>query len=64
MTNRGWYDDTEYRDAVQQAERATRFGWAAIAGTAGALGCAVIVVVGLCVVAVVACLYVVVAMDH
>src|SRR4051794_30966433 len=52
MTDRGWYDDSEYHDAVQRAERATRFGWATMAGTAGALGCALIVAVALCVVAV------------
>ncbi|MEU0298002.1 hypothetical protein ABZ252_00760 [Streptomyces sp. NPDC006175] len=64
MTDRGWYDDSEYHNAVQRAERAERFGWATIAGTAGALGCALIVSVALCVVAVVACLYIVVAMDY
>jgi hypothetical protein len=64
MADRGWYDDSEYHDSVQRAKRATRFGWATIAGTAGALGCALIVLVALCVVAVVACLYIVVAMDY
>ncbi|MFD7221941.1 hypothetical protein ACFV9P_13060 [Streptomyces sp. NPDC059892] len=64
MADRGWYDDSEYHDAVQRAERATRFGWATITGTAGALGCALIFLVALCVVAVVACLYVVVALDY
>ncbi|GAA2281722.1 hypothetical protein GCM10010145_62240 [Streptomyces ruber] len=60
----GWYDDRKYLDAVQQAERATRFGWAAIAGTAGALGCALVAMVVICVVTVCACLYVVMAMDY
>ncbi|MER5526928.1 hypothetical protein ABT075_20395 [Streptomyces sp. NPDC002677] len=40
MTDRDWYDDSDYRDAVRRSGRAARFGWAAIAGTAGALGCA------------------------
>ncbi len=62
MSDRDWYDDGEYHDALERAERATRFGWAAIAGTAGALVCALIVLVALCVVAVVAGLYVVMAM--
>ncbi|WP_371604860.1 hypothetical protein OG345_28600 [Streptomyces sp. NBC_01220] len=63
MTDRDWYDDSEYHEAVQRAEGAKKFGWAATAGTAGALGCALIVLVAFAVVAVVAGLYVVVAMD-
>lgn len=64
MADRGWDDDSDYRDAVQRAERATRFGWAAIAGTTGVLGCALIALAVVCAGAVLACLYVVVAMDH
>ncbi|MEV0694646.1 hypothetical protein [Streptomyces sp. NPDC050388] len=64
MGDRGWYDDSDYHEAVQRAERATRFGWSAIAWTAGALGCVLITIAVLCVVAVVACLFVVVASDY
>ncbi|MER5370225.1 hypothetical protein [Streptomyces sp. NPDC002722] len=64
MADRDWYDDSDYQDAVQRAERATRFGWAAIAGTTGVLGCVLIAVAMICAVAVLSCLYVVVAMDH
>lgn len=41
-------DDRDYRDAVRKAERATRWGWAAIAGVTGLLAAAVtaLVVVG------------------
>jgi hypothetical protein len=35
MSDRGWDDDSEYQEAVRRAERATRFGWAAIGGTLG-----------------------------
>ncbi|GAB2928779.1 hypothetical protein [Streptomyces mayteni] len=42
MSDSDWYDDRQYEDAVRRADRTTRFGWAAIAGTAGALGCALI----------------------
>ncbi|MGF0175796.1 hypothetical protein ACQF36_36550 [Streptomyces sp. Marseille-Q5077] len=63
MTDRSWDDESGLRDAVQRAERATRFGWAAIAGTAGLLGCALIAMAVVCVVALAACLYVVVAMN-
>ncbi|MCT2546701.1 MULTISPECIES: hypothetical protein [Streptomyces] len=64
MADRDWYDDSDHHDAVQRAERATRFGWAAIAGTTGVLGCVLIAVAMICVVAVLSCLYIVVAMDH
>ncbi|MFE5485193.1 hypothetical protein [Streptomyces sp. NPDC056527] len=64
MTERDWNDDSDYDDAVQKAERATRFGWAAIAVTTGVLGCLLIVLAVVCVVAVMACVYVVVAMDY
>ncbi|MEV5881478.1 hypothetical protein AB0L74_01885 [Streptomyces sp. NPDC052020] len=64
MADRGWYDDSDYHDAVQQAERATRFGWAAIAGTTGVLGCLLITLAVICAVAVLACLYVVVSMNY
>ncbi|QGV82354.1 hypothetical protein [Streptomyces ficellus] len=63
MTDHRWDDDGEFRDAVQVAERATRFGWAAIAGAAGVLGCLLIAMAVTCVVAFIACLYVVMAMD-
>ncbi|WP_371661660.1 hypothetical protein [Streptomyces sp. NBC_00280] len=64
MTDHDWDDDSGYRDAVRRAERATRFGWAAIAGTTGVLGCALIVMAVVCAVAVVAGLYVVVSMNR
>ncbi|MEU3949388.1 hypothetical protein [Streptomyces sp. NPDC029526] len=64
MADRGWYDDSDYHEAVQRAERATRSGWSAIAWTTGALGCVLITIAVLCVVAVVACLFVVVASDY
>ncbi|MFI6859511.1 hypothetical protein ACIBKZ_06320 [Streptomyces sp. NPDC050421] len=64
MTDRGWYDDSDYNDALQQAEHAERFGWAAIAGTVGALGCALVALAVVCVGAVAACLYVVMAADY
>ncbi|MEE4490327.1 hypothetical protein [Streptomyces sp. BE230] len=65
MTDHGWYDDSsEYDEAVRRAERATRSGWAAIAGTAGALGCALIALAVVCVGAFAACLYVVMAADY
>ncbi|WP_327727380.1 hypothetical protein OG250_09165 [Streptomyces sp. NBC_00487] len=62
MSDRGWDDDSEYQEAVRRAERATRFGWSAIGGTLGALGCALIAAVVVCAAVVVACVYVVVAM--
>ncbi|RST16385.1 hypothetical protein E2C00_01045 [Streptomyces sp. WAC05374] len=64
MTDRGWYGDSEYCDALQRSQRATRLGWTAIAGATGAVGCALTVVVGLCVAAFVAGMYVVIATDH
>ena len=64
MADRGWYDDSDYHEAVQRAERATRFGWSAIAWTTGVLGCVLITVAVLCVVAVVACLFVVVSSHY
>ncbi|MFF1963747.1 hypothetical protein ACFVW5_09045 [Streptomyces sp. NPDC058232] len=63
MTDRDWNDDSDYDDAVQRAEQATRFGWAAIAGTIGVFGCALIATAVVCVVAVIGCLYVVMALD-
>ncbi|MEU8648529.1 hypothetical protein [Streptomyces sp. NPDC048737] len=67
MADRGWHEDSDYHEAVQRAERATRFGWSAIAwstGALGALGCVLITVAVLCVVAVIACLFVVVASHY
>ncbi|WP_432104557.1 hypothetical protein [Streptomyces sp. bgisy091] len=57
MNDRGWGDDSEYHDAVRRAARATRNGWAVIAGTVGVLGCALTVLAALCAVAVVSALY-------
>ncbi|MFJ7493143.1 hypothetical protein ACIQZB_18215 [Streptomyces sp. NPDC097727] len=37
MTDDDWYDDSDYREAAQRAERATRWGWTAIAGVMGLL---------------------------
>ncbi|MDQ0961140.1 hypothetical protein QFZ66_005018 [Streptomyces sp. B4I13] len=64
MADRGWHEDSDYHEAVQRAERATRFGWSAIAWTSGALGCVLITVAVLCAVAVIACLFVVVASHY
>lgn len=69
MTDHGWYhasddNDSDASEAAQQAERATRFGWAVIAGTTGALGCALLALAVVCVGAFVACVYVVVAADY
>lgn len=64
MAGRDWYDDNDYHDAVQRAERATRFGWAAIAGTTGVLGCALTALAVTCAVVVLACIYAVVAMNY
>nr|WSW69443.1 hypothetical protein OG461_26415 [Streptomyces sp. NBC_00995] len=64
MTDRAGYDENECREATRRAEHATKSAWAAIAGTAGALGCALIVLGLLVVGAVLAALYVVVSMDH
>jgi len=63
MTDRGWYDD-EYEDALQQANDATRVSWAVIAGTVGALSCALIALVALGLVVVAALLYAVVASHY
>ncbi|WP_406452443.1 hypothetical protein OG782_18835 [Streptomyces sp. NBC_00876] len=62
MTDRDWYDDSDYRNAVEQAERMTRVGWTAIGAVSGlpAIALAGVVVVGLAVVAAMA--YVVVSM--
>ncbi|MEU6882445.1 hypothetical protein [Streptomyces sp. NPDC046712] len=64
MAERGWNDSSDYDDAVQRAEQATRLAWTAIAGTTGALACVLVVMALVCVVAVMACVYVVVAMDY
>ncbi|GEJ99625.1 hypothetical protein NHG22_21755 [Streptomyces sp. ATE26] len=45
MTDRDWDDDGGCENAVEQAERTTRIGWAAIAGVTGLLGVGVIAVV-------------------
>ncbi|MEU4011848.1 hypothetical protein [Streptomyces pseudogriseolus] len=59
MTDRDWYDDSDYEGAVERAERMTRVGWGAIAGVTGLLGIAVIAVAVACVAAAVAMAYVV-----
>lgn len=64
MADRGWYDDSDYHEAVLRAERARRFGWAAIAWTTGVLGCVLITIVVLCVVVVAACLFLVVSSHY
>ncbi|MET9930619.1 MULTISPECIES: hypothetical protein [unclassified Streptomyces] len=45
----GVWDDDEGREVLRRAERATRWGWTAIAGVTGLLGCALVtfLVVGL-----------------
>ncbi|MEW2129719.1 hypothetical protein [Streptomyces sp. NPDC005435] len=57
MDDRDWNDDGDYDRAVRRARRVTRFGWGAIGVTVGALGCALIGVVGMAV----WCVYVLVA---
>ncbi|MEV6326322.1 hypothetical protein [Streptomyces sp. NPDC051909] len=57
MNERDWGDDSAYDDAVRRAERATRFGWTAIATTTGTLGCALIAVIAFCAGAVLAFVY-------
>ncbi|MFF4397827.1 hypothetical protein [Streptomyces sp. NPDC001480] len=61
---RDWCDDGDQLEVVRRAERATRFGWAAITGVAGLLGCALIAVPVVLLGAVVACAYVVMAAQH
>ncbi|MBL3666377.1 hypothetical protein JL475_10315 [Streptomyces sp. M2CJ-2] len=62
MTNRDWYDDSDYESAVERAERMTRIGWRVIAGMAGLLGIVVIAAVVVCLVVVIGMAYVVDAM--
>ncbi|MFD6322147.1 hypothetical protein ACFWOL_04550 [Streptomyces sp. NPDC058442] len=62
MTHRDWYDDSDYEDAVEQAERMARIGWRVIAGVAGLLGIAVIAAVVVCLVVVIGMAYAVVAL--
>ncbi|MFE1844417.1 hypothetical protein [Streptomyces sp. NPDC059515] len=61
MTDRDWYDDSDYEGAVEQAERMARIGWRVIAGVAGLLGIAVIAAVVVCLVVVLGMAYAVVA---
>ncbi|MFJ8534050.1 hypothetical protein [Streptomyces sp. NPDC093591] len=61
MADRDGYADGDVHEAVERAARLTRFGWAAIVGAVGLLGCAALALAAVCVVTVVACLYVVVA---
>lgn len=62
MTDRDWYDDSDYEGAVERAERMTRIGWRVIAGVAGLLGIAVIAAVVVCLVVVIGVAYGVVAL--
>ncbi|MFE3517723.1 hypothetical protein [Streptomyces sp. NPDC059166] len=62
MNDSDWEDDSGYHDALRRAGRATRLGWGVVAGTVGALGCALTVLAALCVVAVVSGVYVVMVM--
>ncbi|WP_333735074.1 hypothetical protein [Streptomyces sp. IBSBF 3010] len=65
MTEGAWDDDSGYDDdAVRRARRATWVGWTAISGTVAALGCAAVVVAGVCLAVVVGCMYVVVSMNR
>ncbi|WP_371575895.1 hypothetical protein [Streptomyces sp. NBC_01314] len=64
MSGRGWDDDSEYHDAARRADRAARFGWAAVGGTVGALGCVLIAAAVVCAVAVAAFVYLVVARGY
>jgi hypothetical protein len=60
MTNRDWYDDSDYESAVERAERMTRVGWKAIAGVTGLMSIATIAVAVFCLAAVVGMAYLVV----
>ncbi len=60
MTNRDWYDDSDYESAVERAERMTRVGWKAIAGVTGLMSIATIAVAVFCLAAVVGVAYLVV----
>ncbi|PZT71940.1 MULTISPECIES: hypothetical protein [unclassified Streptomyces] len=46
MAEGDWDDDSAYKDAVQRAERTTRFGWLTIGATVGTLGCALLAAIG------------------
>ncbi|MFI1003112.1 hypothetical protein ACIP10_27505 [Streptomyces galbus] len=63
MSDNDWYDDGERRDPIRQAERATRWGWAAIAGVTGFLAVAVLALAVVVMVVVVALGYSAVSMD-
>ncbi|GGU46838.1 hypothetical protein [Streptomyces daghestanicus] len=64
MTDAGWDDCTEYHEAVRRAERVTRFGRAAITGTVGALGCALLALLAVAVPCAVAFIWVVTALNR
>ncbi|MFJ7341426.1 hypothetical protein ACIQU3_14170 [Streptomyces sp. NPDC101110] len=64
MADHGWYDDSDHHEAAQQAERATRFGWSAMAWSTGVLGCALITTAVLCAATVAACVFVVVSSHY
>ncbi|MEU1623549.1 hypothetical protein ABZ479_40465 [Streptomyces sp. NPDC005722] len=59
--DRGWYDDTEYEDAVRRAGRAERFGWWAVAGVTGVIGCVLVVLAVVCAIALLAAVYLLMA---
>jgi hypothetical protein len=42
MTERDWYDDSDYDSAAEHAERTARMGWTAILGVTELMGVAAI----------------------
>ncbi|MEV7566200.1 hypothetical protein [Streptomyces tanashiensis] len=56
------WDGAEGREVLRRAERATRWGWAAIAGVTGLLGFALVALVAGLLLAAVAMGYVVISM--
>ncbi|MFF7261397.1 hypothetical protein ACFZCL_14070 [Streptomyces sp. NPDC008159] len=63
MHERDWYDDSDLPDEIQRAQRATRVGWAAIAGVTWLLALAVVALIVLTLVVAVAIGYSMAAMD-
>ncbi|WP_345661619.1 hypothetical protein [Streptomyces venetus] len=59
MTNRDWYDDSDYENAVERAERMTRIGWKAITGVTGLMVVTAITAAVFCMVVVVGMVYIV-----
>ncbi|MFI0965921.1 hypothetical protein ACH4S8_31680 [Streptomyces sp. NPDC021080] len=64
MTERHWYDDSDYESAVERSERVTRAGWTAILGVTGLLGVAAIAAVVVCLAGAVGMFYVVVVANR